>query len=331
MKSFVYWKKVCRSWFGWGFMLFLILGLTSISSLAAEKKLKVVTTVAPLTNLVKNVGGSRIDLHGIIPEGTDSHTFEPRPSDISYIAAADLIILNGLHLETPTEKLIEANGKPGVVVLKLGDNTITEKDWIFDFSFPKEQGDPNPHLWLNVPYTMKYVELIRDKLIALDPENKDFFAKNAEVYLEKLKQLDKEIEAAVQTIPPQNRKLLTYHDSWAYFARRYGMTVIGAIQPASFSEPSPQEVARLIDQIKKEKVPAIFGSEVFPSKVLDQIGREAGVKYIDTLRDDDLPGPVGSPEHTYIGMMIEDVRTMVSSLGGDPKGLDLIDPADLNN
>jgi ABC-type Zn uptake system ZnuABC Zn-binding protein ZnuA len=216
-------------------------------------------------------------------------------------------------------------------VLKLGDNTITEKDWIFDFSFPKEQGDPNPHLWLNVPYTMKYVELIRDKLIALDPENKDFFAKNAEVYLEKLKQLDKEIEAAVQTIPPQNRKLLTYHDSWAYFARRYGMTVIGAIQPASFSEPSPQEVAKLIDQIKKEKVPAIFGSEVFPSKVLDQIGREAGVKYIDTLRDDDLPGPVGSPEHTYIGMMIEDVRTMVTSLGGDPKGLEKIDPADLNN
>jgi ABC-type Zn uptake system ZnuABC Zn-binding protein ZnuA len=178
---------------------------------------------------------------------------------------------------------------------------------------------------------MKYVTLIRDKLIAIDSDNKDFYAKNTEAYLDKLIQLDKAIGEAVQTIPPQNRKLLTYHDSWAYFARHYGMTVIGAIQPASFSEPSPQEVAKLIDQLKQEKVPAIFGSEVFPSKILDQIAREAGVKYVDTLRDDDLPGPIGSPQHTYIGMMIEDMKTMVAALGGNPEGLEKIAPADLNN
>jgi len=319
-----------RFWLRGCLVLLILSGFFSAPSPAAVKKLKVVTTVAPITNLVKNVGGSRINLRGIIPEGTDSHTFEPRPSDIALIAEADLVILNGLHLETPTEKLVEANGKPGVVMLKLGDNTITEQEWIFDFSFPKEQGDPNPHLWLNVPYTMKYVELIRDQLIALDPENKEFYAKNAETYLAKLQQLDKQIEAAIQSIPPQHRKLLTYHDSWAYFARRYGMTVIGAIQPASFSEPSPQEVAKLIDQLKGEKVPAIFGSEVFPSKVLDQIAREAGVKYVDTLRDDDLPGPVGSPEHTYVGMMLEDVKTMVAALGGNPESLNGIDPADLH-
>jgi manganese/iron transport system substrate-binding protein len=133
----------------------------------------------------------------------------------------------------------------------------------------------------------------------------------------------------VATIPPQNRKLLTYHDSFAYFAPRYGMIVIRAIEPASFSEPSPRELTRVIRQLKREKVPAIFGSEVFPSKVLDQIGREAGVRFVDTLRADDLPGTPGSPEHSYIGMMLEDIRTMVTALGGHTEALQRIDPADM--
>ena len=133
--------------------------------------------------------------------------------------------------------------------------------------------------------------------------------------------------ATVATIPEQNRKLLTYHDSFAYFAPRYGLTVIGAIQPSDFAEPTAKEVAALIEQIKGEGVPAIFGSEVFPSKVLEQIGREAGVEYIDTLRDDDLPGAPDAPEHSYIGMLREDVATITAALGGDPSGLEAVDPS----
>jgi ABC-type Zn uptake system ZnuABC Zn-binding protein ZnuA len=148
-------------------------------------------------------------------------------------------------------------------------------------------------------------------------------------YTSRLSALDRAISAAVATIPPQHRKLLTYHDSFAYFAPRYGLTVIGAIEPASFAEPSPREVTRVIRQLKQEKVPAVFGSEVFPSKVLNQIGREAGVRFVDTLRDDDLPGAPGSPEHSYIGMMLEDVRTMVNALGGHAEALQGIDPADM--
>ena len=300
-------------------MIAVLLGVIPLG-VAAEGVLtdrpKVLTTVAPLTDIVRQVGGGRVDLHGLIPEGVDSHTFEPAPSDIRFIAEADLIIVNGLHLETPTEKLAAANRKPGAVVVTLGDRTIARKDWIFDFSFPQEKGDPNPHLWLNVPYAMRYAELVRDALVRLDPVNAPAYRKAAEAYLVTLKRLDEAIFIAVQTIPPKHRKLLTYHDSWAYFARRYGMAVIGAIQPADFSEPAPRDVAALIDQLKREKVPAIFGSEVFPSKVLDQIGREAGVKFISTLRDDDLPGPTGTPEHTYVGMIVEDVRTMVTALGG---------------
>lgn len=309
------------------FCLFTV-ALSFESSALDSHKPKVLSTVSPLTNVVHNIGGSLMELHGLIPEGTDSHTFEPAPSDIRLIAEADLIVLNGLHLEAPTEKLVAANKKPQAVVLKLGDRAIQEKNWIYDFSFPKERGDPNPHLWLNVAYAMRYAELVRDALMQLDPVNKPIYERNAKVYLKRLAQLDEAIKVAMQTIPARNRKLVTYHDSFAYFCPRYGCTVIAAIQPSDFSEPAPRDIAALIDQLKTEQIPAIFGSEVFPSKVMNQIGKEAGVKFVTTLRDDDLPGPEGSPQHTYIGMMIEDVRTTVRSLGGNDDSLKEINPED---
>lgn len=164
-------------------------------------------------------------------------------------------------------------------------------------------------------------------MIQADPANKEYYDTNAKAYLTRLDQLDMAIMATFKTIPQKNRKLLTYHDSWAYFCPRYGCRIIGAIQPSSFSEPSPKDVAGLIDQLKAEQAPAIFGSEVFPSKILNQIGKEAGVKFISTLRDDDLPGDPTAPNHTYIGMMLEDVETMAKSLGGSAESLKGIDPS----
>ena len=136
--------------------------------------------------------------------------------------------------------------------------------------------------------------------------------------------LDEKMAEAVQTVPPQNRKLLTYHDSWAYWADRYGFTVIGAIQPSDFAEPSAREVVDMINQIKAEKVPAIFGSEVFPSPVLQQIARETGALYVDDLRDDDLPGDSGDALHSYIGLMVQNMRIMLPALGGDASALDAV-------
>lgn len=320
---------VHQTFVGSFFAALMLLFILITTDAVAAGKLKVVTTVAPITNIVKNIGGDRIDLHGIVPEGTDSHTFEPAPSDIKYLAQADLLIFNGLTLEVPTEALANANKKKTAKVLKLGDNTIGKKEWVFDFSFPESEGNPNPHLWLSVAHTMRYTELVRDALTSLDSEGKAYYEKRAAEYLARLKKLDEAIFKVMETIPAKNRKLLTYHDSWAYFCPRYGCTVIGAVQPSSFSEPSPREMARLIDQLKAEKVPAIFGSEVFPSKILDQIGKEAGVKFVSTLRDDDLPGPLEAPEHTYIGMMVENVQTMASVLGGKGDALNGIDVRNL--
>ena len=285
----------------------------------AASPLRVVTTVAPLTDVVQQVGGSSIHLHGLVPAGVNSHTFQPAPSDVRYIADAGLVILNGLHLELPIEKLAHSSGKPGVRILKLGDRTIQQSQWLFDESFPRRQGHPNPHLWLNVAYVMTYVELIRDQLSSLDPDNARVYHDHATDYLRSLTQLDQCIMMAVETIPSQHRQLLTYHDSWPYFARRYGMTVLGAVQPAHFFEPSPRDVARVIDQLHATKVPAIFGSEVFPSAVLEKIAAETGVRYVSTLRDDVLPGQPGEAKHSYIGMMLDNVHTMVEALGGTPQ------------
>ena len=298
--------------------------------MTSTEKLNIVTSVSPITNIVKNVAGERTTLTGLVPEGINSHTFELVPSDVVKVNNADLVIIDGLGLEVNVEDVVDQalNANPDLQVLKLGDNTITPDQYIFDYSFPKEAGDPNPHLWLNVPYAMKFANLTRDKLIEMDPTNADYYTENVDRYITKLKQLDVGIMKAVQTVPEENRKLLTYHDSWAYFAPRYGMVVIGAIQPSDFGQPTPREVANLIDQIKVENVPAIFGSEGFPTEVVDQIANEANVQIVGTLSDDDLPGNPVDPQNSYVGMMLENMENMLVPLGGNVSALSNVDPTD---
>jgi ABC-type Zn uptake system ZnuABC Zn-binding protein ZnuA len=291
-----------------------------------DGRLKVVTSVAPLSDIARNIGGDRIALHGLIPDGVDSHTFEPKPSDAKLLAKADLIILNGLHLEEPSRKLAEANKRSGVEIRLLGESTISEQDWIFDFSFPKEKGDPNPHLWMNPKYALRYAELIKGWLAEKDQKNAGYYAANFERYKALVDSLDAGIRQAAQTVPEKNRKLVTYHDSWAYWAREYGWSVIAAVQPSDFKEPRPQEVAAIIDQLKKEQVPAIFGSEVFPSKVLQQIARESGAKFIGKLRDDEPPGKANAKNHTYVGMILGDLDLMLTALGGNADALKNVNP-----
>ena len=291
----------------------------------AADRLQVVSTVSPITNIIFNIGGDRIALTGIVPEGVNSHTFEPAPSDARALARADLIFINGLDLEVPTLRMAEANLAEGAQIVLLGEETVTPDAYVYDFSFPEASGRPNPHLWMNPQLALRYAEIIRDRLSEHDPEGAELFDANYEAFAWRIAALDEAIAATIATIPVANRKLLTYHDSWAYFAPRYGMTVLGAIQPADFSEPSAREMAELITQLQREQTPAIFGSEVFPSAILDQIGRESGVEFVDTLSDDDLPGAPGDDNHSYIGMMVENLHTMAKTLGGDPAQILAVD------
>ncbi len=310
-------------------LLFLTVVLAACGGAAetdeADGRLRVISTVSPITNIVYNIGGEKIELSGIVPEGTNSHTFEPAPSTAVKLSEADLIFINGLNLELPSLKMAQANLKDGAEIVLLGEQTITPDDYVYDFSFPKEARNPNPHLWTNPILALRYAEIVRDRLIKRDPANADYYKANYDAFTQRINDLDEAIRATTASIPENNRKLLTYHDSFAYFAPRYGYTIIGAIQPADFSQPSAQEMAALIDQLKAEGVPAIFGSEVFPSPVLDQIGREAGVSYVDTLRDDDLPGEPGEANHSYLGLMVYDLQIMAKALGGDPSLMDSVD------
>lgn len=272
-------------------------------------KLNVVSTVAPITDIVRQVGGDVINLSGLIPEGVDSHTFDPPPSVAKQLANADAVFLNGLHLETSTDKLASSLVDNDVELIRLGNRVL-----------PTASEGENPHLWMDPLSALRYAQIVAEELSRLDIEHATYYEANLRSFTEQINVLDAAIQKSVATIPPEQRKLVTYHDSFAHFAPRYGFEVIAAIQPADFSEPTPREVARIIEQVKGADVPAIFGSEVFPSPVLERIGNETSTRYVDKVRDDDLPND-GGLLHTYIAMMVENVRTIVSALGGDASTL----------
>ena len=282
-------------------------------------RLKIATTVAPITSIVANIVGDRADVEGIVPEGTNSHTFEPKPSVAELLSTADVVYINGLALEEPTRKLAESNLKPGAQLVELGTLSIPPREYLYDFSFPKEDGKPNPHLWTDPTLVRRYAEIVKDDMSGRDPSNAAYYSENFTMFSALIDEFDAAMRTSFATVP--KRDLLTYHDAYAYFAKTYGWTVIGAIQVSDFEDPTPSEVAGLIDQVRAQGVPAIFGSEVFPSPVLEQIGREAGVKYVDVLRDDDLPGEPGAAEHSWLGLMRFDYITMTEALGGDASAL----------
>ncbi len=296
----------------------------TVPSRPSNDTLNVVATVSPITSIVESIGGTRIKLRGIVPEGVNSHTFEPAPSVAAILAQADIVFLNGLFLEEPTLEMARANLQPGAAITSLGDQTVARDQWKFDFSFPEDHGHPNPHLWPDPILSLRYAELVRDVLTDRDPDNGQYYSANYKAFAARIADLDAAIQAAVTTVPERNRKLLTYHDSWAYFAERYGMTVIGAVQPSDFSEPSAREVAALITQIESERIPAVFGSDVFPSDVMQTIAAESGAAYIDELSDDDLPGEPGDPFHSYLGLAVSNLRIMIPALGGDASPLDAV-------
>lgn len=292
---------------------------------ADDTRVHIVTSVSPITSILEQIAGDRVALKGVVPEGVNSHTYEPAPSVVRLISDADLIVLNGLQLEDQLLRLAEANRSQHTVVLLLGEEALRPDQWVFDFSFPETDGKPNPHLWTDPILALSYARTITRELVALDPANTTYFTANLDAFRVRIEALDRAIVEAVATIPEGQRRLLTYHDSWPYFAHRYGFEVIGAVQPSDFSDPSPREVAGLIRQVSEADIPAVFGSEVFPSDVLETIADESGAIFISELRDDDLPGEKGDSDHSYFGLMVANMRLMIPALGGNAQAFDGFD------
>ena len=297
----------------------------STNSHEDSKKLRVITSISPIRSIAKSIGGDRIIVSEIIPEGINAHTFEPPPSATRNLSESDLVLVNGLNLELPIIELAKSNVSLDTPMVLLGERTIGPDEYVYDFSFPRVLGNPNPHLWTAPNLASKYGSLIANALSEIDPKGSAYYKVNLAKFQTRVAEMDRLFSISIQTIPEKNRRLLTYHDSFPFFGNRYGLEIIGAIQPSNFSDPSPSNLAKLIKQIRDLELPAIFGSVVFESEVLSIIADAVGTVEIHTLSDDDLPGERGDLRNTYFAMMTDNVRTIVNALGGTAKPLDGFD------
>ena len=278
------------------------------------------------TAVVREIAGDLLVVESLVPPGANGHTYEPVPSDAVRAATADLYIENGMELNEAVSSFVRANYPAGTPEVTLSEvipsGEVLSSDSAEQIAAHGHSHSFNAHFWTDPMYAVLYAQRIRDALSALDPGNAAVYLQRAADFVARLEVLDGRFRAAIASIPDANRKLVVYHDSWSYFGRRYGIPVVGAIQPVSFAEPSAEEIRRMVDQIRAEQVPAFFGSEVFPSVVLEAVASETGATYYSDLSDEELPGEPGDPEHTYEGMMVQNVRLITSALGGDPTLLD---------
>lgn len=288
-------------------LLILVLGLSGctaekpVSSL--DQKL-VITSISPLADLIKQVGGDKIQVVNLVPAGTDPHDYEPKPEAVRQVAASKLFIANGVGQELYLDKLIKNAGNSSLrtIVLSEGLPIIGEG--------PNNPG--NPHLWLNVKNAQFYVEKIQRALTEAYPEDKDIYAKNAAAYIRQLKELDLWIEDQIHSLPEDSRKIIVFHDAWSYFANRYGLTVLSPLVHNGEAEPSAKEYAQIIQLIQQHKVKAVFGEVGFNSKLIHQLATETGVKIVDDLYDDTLGNT--SETDTYIKVMRYNTNALVSAL-----------------
>jgi ABC-type Zn uptake system ZnuABC Zn-binding protein ZnuA len=255
-----------------------------------------------LADLIRQVGGDKVEVKSLVPPGGEVHTYQPTPGDIKEVAHARIVFYNGVHLEEWIDGTIRNAGKPDlpIVVLSQGLPTISE------------DGEPNPHLWLDVANAKTYVEKIRDNLSKVDAANSGQYADRSKAFLAQLDELDAWIQAEVAKIPPRRRKLVTFHDAFPYFAKRYGFTLQGVVVASPGKEPSARQLTALARRIKQAEVPAVFAESQFNPKVMKVLAKEAGVKVVTNLYNDTLSE--GPEANTYVAMMKHDVSEIVNAL-----------------
>lgn len=269
---------------------------------------RVVASFSILGDLVQNVGGGSVELTTLVGPNGDAHTFEPAPSDNAELAEADVIFQNGLGFEPWLGELYESSGsEAGRVVVTEGVETLSLGRG--------EGGEPDPHVWHDPTRVVVMVRSIRDALAQADPENAEAYRRNAGEYIAELEGLDAEARERVGAIPKGKRTLFTSHDTFGYFARRYGFRVDTALASASTdaSDPSAGRVADLVEEIESSGVPAIFAENVSNPGLMERIASEAGVELAPTLYTDALGEP-GSEGATYVGMVRYNVSTMSEAL-----------------
>jgi zinc/manganese transport system substrate-binding protein len=268
---------------------------------------RAVATFSILGDFARNVGGERVELATLVGPNGDVHVFAPTPGDVKTIAAADIVFVNGLGLEGWIDRLIAASATRALVVV--ASRGITPRSG----TRAQDRGASDPHAWQSVANAKLYVGNIRDGLIAIDAAEKKIFEANANTYLAKLDALDGEIRAAIEAVPSARRKVITAHSAFGYFGDAYGIEFIAPEGLSTEAEPSARDIAKLIEQIRRENVPALFLENVADSRLLQRIGAETGVRIGGRLYSDALSPPDG-PAASYIEMMRSNLRELTRAL-----------------
>ncbi len=274
-------------------------------------KISAAATFSILGDLVQQVGGDRVDVVTLVGPDGDVHVYSPTPSDAKKLAAAKTVFVNGLGLEGWVTRLVRASGTRAPVVTV--SNGIAARKM-------EDENEPgrliiDPHAWQSVANAKIYIANIRDGLAAIDPTGKASYDANAAAYLGKLDQLEKEVRAAIASIPPDRRRVITIHDSLGYFGDAYGLKFISPERVSTDSEASAKDVAKIIAQIRREKIPAVFLENITDPRLMNEIARETGAAVGGTLYSDAL-SPAGRPAANYIEMMRHNVRELTRALAG---------------
>lgn len=297
----------------------LVLTAAPLSAFAQEK-LPVVASFSVLGDFVKEIGGDRVSVTTLVGPNGDAHVYSPTPADAKSMAAAKLIVVNGLKFEGWMTRLIKSSGAKGTVA------TATTGITPIEFKEPGEadhahaghdHGRDDPHAWQSVANAKIYIANIRDALSAADPAGKPTYDANANAYLAQLDTVEGEVKAAVARIPADRRKAITSHDAFGYFVKAYGIEFIAPQGVSTEAEASAKDVARIIRQVKAQKIPAVFLENITNPRLIEQIARETGAKIGGQLFSDALSDAKG-PAGTYIAMMRHNITQIEKALGAGP-------------
>lgn len=301
-----------RRWLA-GFAL-AVLVLSAAGAHAQEAaKVRAVATFSILADLVTQVGGSRVAVTSLVRPGTDAHSYNPSPGDARTLADARVVFVNGLGFEGWIARLIKASGtKAPVIVASRGVKPIQDRHDHNGSASAIEHADP--HAWQSVGNAKTYVANIREALAAFDPDGAELYAANAAAYTEKLDALEAEIRAGIAGIPEAHRRIITTHDSFGYFSAAYGLRFLAPQGVSTDSEAGPADVARIIRQIRRDRVPAVFLETIADPRLMEQIARESGAKVGGRIFSDALSAADG-PAPSYLEMMRANLRAFREALG----------------
>jgi len=283
-------------------VLSLLLGLVIATPASAETRPNVVTSFSILADFVRQVGGDKVSVTSLVGPDSDVHVYTPTPHDAKDVGAAQLLIVNGLGLEGWLPRLQQASGSKAPIVVATQGIT------------PRKRGsDADPHAWQSVGNAMVYVRNIRDALVAADPADAVVVKANAARYLAELDALDREVRAEIEKIPAERRKVISTHDAFGYFAEAYGIQFIAPLGVSTETEPSARDVAEIIAQVRKARIPAVFLENFNDDRLVGRIAAETGARIGGTLYSDALSEEKG-PVPTYIAMVRHNIRALTSAL-----------------